>query len=165
MASGKSFIGKHIADKLDYDFVDLDDHIQVKENQSITNIFKQKGEIYFRKLEAQSLGSLLSEKENCVLALGGGTPCYGSSMKMLTESKKCKTFYLKTSLPLLVERLNTEKEKRPLIAHLNDKKDLTEFIGKHLFERNFYYNQSDYIISTDEKSLDDILESIIFKLF
>ena len=165
MASGKSFIGRQLAEKLAYDFIDLDDVIQVKENQSITDVFNNKGEIYFRKLEAKSLETLLSEKENTVLALGGGTPCYGNSMALLLESQNCKTFYLKISLPLLVERLNKEKEKRPLIAHLKNKEELLEFVGKHLFERNYYYNQSEYIINTDKMSLESIIEAIIFKLF
>ena len=76
MASGKSTIGRILADKLNYSFIDLDDYIEEKEQTSVSEIFKSKGEIYFRKLETTSLQALLNNKDNLVLSLGGGTPCY-----------------------------------------------------------------------------------------
>ena len=72
-------------------------------------------------------------------------------------------FYLKVSLPNLVERLSKEKSKRPLIKNTSDD-DLQEFIGKHLFERSFYYNQSKNVITCDGKSPQIIVDEIKAKL-
>ncbi|QXP79399.1 MULTISPECIES: shikimate kinase [Winogradskyella] len=160
MGSGKSTLGKELARSLSYSFLDLDDYIAEKETASISEIFKSKGEIYFRKKETEYLIEVINSSENIVLALGGGTPCYSNNMPLLINNTNVKSFYLKLSIPLLVDRLFTEKEKRPLISHLTSKEDLTEFIGKHLFERSQYYSQSQYMINTDRKTQLEILDEL-----
>lgn len=161
MGSGKSTIGKNLATVLNYNFLDLDEYISEQENCSIPELFKNKGEIYFRKKETQYLNEVLSTKDNLVLALGGGTPCYGNNINILLDSSNVNLFYLKLSIPNLVLRLFKEKDSRPLISHLTTKEELTEFIGKHLFERTQYYNQASNIITSDNKSKKDILEEIV----
>ena len=165
MASGKSLIGKELAKKLNYDFIDLDDYIVANERSEIAAIFKEKGEIYFRKVETRYLKEIISEKDKVVLALGGGTPCYANNMDVLNEAENCKTLYLKTSMSTLVKRLDKETDKRPLISHLSSEDQLSEFIGKHLFERSYFYNQADLSINTDNKKSTEIIEDIIFELF
>ncbi len=164
MGSGKSTIGKNLATILNYNFLDLDDYISDEENYSIPDLFKNKGEIYFRKKETYYLNEILSSKDNIVLALGGGTPCYGNNLDLLLKASSVRLFYLKLSLPHLVERLFQEKDNRPLISHLKTKEDLTEFIGKHLFERTQYYNQAANIVVSDYKSEKDIVEEILMAL-
>lgn len=164
MGSGKSTIGQKFSELLKYEYVDLDTYIQDREGLLIPEIFKTKGEIYFRKAENKYLKEVL-HLEKTILSLGGGTPCYGNNMELITTSPKSKSVYLKSSIPNLVVRLYNERASRPLIAHLNDKDELTEFIGKHLFERSQYYSQSDITISTDNKSINDILEELVTKLF
>lgn len=164
MGSGKSTIGRHLASILNYDFIDLDDYIETKEEQSITSIFQSKGEIYFRKLETKYLQELLSSEDNVVLALGGGTPCYSNNMELILTTNNAKSVYLKLSITALVERLKSEKQNRPLISHLNSDEALLEFIGKHLFERSQYYSQSNYTINTEGKSIKDITELILMHL-
>lgn len=164
MGSGKSTIGKELATILNYSFLDLDHYISEKESQSISELFKTKGEIYFRKKETQYLKELLQTQENLVLALGGGTPCYGDNMKILQAASNLNLFYLKLSIPSLVERLFKELHKRPLISHLDSKEELQEFIGKHLFERVQFYNQAQFIIHADGKSQQAILEDILTNL-
>lgn len=161
MGSGKSTIGKNLATVLNYNFLDLDDYISKQENSSINDLFKNKGEIYFRKKEAYYLNDVLTSKDDIVLALGGGTPCYGNNITMLKQSEKVELFYLKMSIPQLTERLFEEKDSRPLISHLKTKEELTEFIGKHLFERTQYYNQAPNIILSDNKSIKELLEEIV----
>ncbi|BAO74265.1 shikimate kinase [Winogradskyella sp. PG-2] len=161
MGSGKSTIGKELATVLNYDFLDLDDYISDKENASISNLFKTKGEIYFRKKETEYLKELTNSSENLVLALGGGTPCYSNNIDLLIRNENVELFYLKLSIPLLTKRLFSAREKRPLISHLNTEEQLMEFIGKHLFERVQYYNQAEYTIDTDHKSKQDVLEIIL----
>src|SRR6056300_171913 len=130
MASGKSSIGKKLADKLNYDFVDLDDFIEEKESMSVSKIFKKKGEVYFRKQEALYLKGLLQNKEKTILAVGGGTPCYSGNMELILQSDNVTSIYLKASLSTLANKLMTKKAKRPLISHIESLEEMTEFIGK-----------------------------------
>ena len=164
MGAGKSSVGKKLSEVLGFDYLDLDDYIQEKEGKSIKEIFSTKGEIYFRKIESKYLNEIIS-KSNSVISLGGGTPCYGNNMKHIKESKNTSSIYLKSSIISLTDRLLLEKDKRPLISHLKSKEELQEFIGKHLFERSAYYNLSDITINTDRNSIDEVVESIVLKLF
>jgi shikimate kinase len=165
MGSGKSVIGKKLSEVLKYSYLDLDDYIQLKEGKTITEIFKEKGEIYFRKIESKYLNEVIADKFNTVISLGGGTPCYGKNMSIIKNADNASSIYLKASIFVLAERLFLEKNHRPLISHIQDKNELIEFIGKHMFERSPYYIQSDITINTDKKSIDEVIESIVLKLF
>ena len=158
MGSGKSTLGKYISDKKKLTFIDLDTYIEKKENMSIPEIFSRKGEIYFRKQEGVYLKEILDTKSNYILALGGGTPCYGHNMQLINESK-AKSIYLKASIPFLVKRLKLEKQNRPLIASLNDDQIL-EYIGKHLFERAPFYEQANEKVLIDNKTIEELYNKI-----
>jgi len=158
MASGKSVIGKLLAEYLNYKFIDLDDFIEQKENLSIASIFSTKGEIYFRKVESLFLAELLkNNSNNMVLSLGGGTPCYGNNMEAI--KKYSKSIYLKASIKTIYNRLLNESEKRPIVAQL-PKEKLEEFIAKHLFERTCFYEQATYTIDTKDKGFNEIISEI-----
>ena len=159
MAVGKSTVGKIVAEKLKIAFVDLDENIEKNENLSISEIFANHGEIYFRKIEHEILNDFLESNDDFILALGGGTPCYANNHVFL-QNKDISSFYLKMSVEVLVSRLKNEKEKRPIIANLSNE-DLDEFVRKHLFDRNYYYLQSKHIISTENKSVKEISDEII----
>ena len=160
MASGKSTLGKVLAKKLNYGFIDLDDYIEKKEGMPVKDIFKVKGELYFRKAESICLNNLINEQKDIVLSLGGGTPCYGNNMEIILKANHVTSFYLKASLDYLVNRLKTKKSKRPLLSHLETDADLKEFIGKHLFERSSYYDRADHKILIDDKSKKDIIKEL-----
>jgi shikimate kinase len=164
MGSGKSSVGKVLAGQLSVNFLDLDAEISAEENKSIPQIFSDHGEIYFRRKEAEVLKKLLEKEEGCVLSLGGGTPCYGKNMELIKAAPKATSIYLKTGLLQLTERLMVEKEHRPLIKDLDSSEALEDYIRKHLFERTFYYNQSDLIVSTDGKSVDEVVAAIAEEL-
>ncbi|WMI65601.1 shikimate kinase [Aestuariibaculum sp. YM273] len=165
MASGKSTLGRILAEKLDYDFLDLDDYIEDQEQASISSIFKNKGEIYFRKAETKYLKELLETKTDLILSLGGGTPCYSNNMQIILDAPNANSVYLKASIPTLVNRLKGEKGKRPLVAHIKTDEELTEFIGKHLFERSPFYSQANVVLPTDNKTTKEIIEELNSKLF
>jgi len=165
MGSGKSSVGKLLSKILLYDFADLDTYIESSEGEVITNIFTKKGEIYFRRKEAAILMDLLSEKNKLVLATGGGTPCYGTIMDDLLAEENVVTIYLKSSLETLKDRLFEERKNRPLIAHLNTKDLLNDFIRKQLFERSFYYHRATIILECDALSVKEIAEKVVSKLF
>ena len=164
MGSGKSAVGKKLSDILGYGFVDFDDYIQQKEGKTIKEIFNGRGELYFRKMESKYVQEVLSNPKS-VISLGGGTPCYGNNMTIIKSMENASTVFLKTSVPTLTERLFPEKNQRPLISKIESKDALVEFIAKHLFERTPYYSQSDITVNTDDKSIDEIAESIVSKLF
>lgn len=165
MASGKSTIGRLLASTIDFEFIDLDEYIESKEGNSVSEIFKSKGEIYFRKVEHKYLKDILSNKNRYVLSLGGGTPCYASNMELIESVGNTISFYLKASIKELVTRLMKEKDQRPLVARFKTEVDLTEFIGKHLFERNDFYNQSDTQILIDGKSKEKVVEELLLNLY
>ena len=162
MGSGKSTIGKVLAKKLEKDFIDFDQYIETNEKQSIPEIFKHKGEVYFRKKEAFYLGELLTEDPNAVVSLGGGTPCFGTNMQTIVEASP-NVFYLKLSVDNLISRLQPEKAYRPLIKDIADE-DLSEFIRKHLFERNYYYLKAPHIVKVDEQTPEELAAEISEKL-
>jgi shikimate kinase len=164
MGSGKSTIGKQLATVLEYNFVDLDNYIEIKEGSSVTEIFKNKGEIYFRKIEHKYLIELLSQNINIVLSLGGGTPCYANNMELLNV-KGIQSYYLKLTSANLVDRLFEEKEQRPLISHLKTKEALQEFIAIHLFERQNFYQQAKQSLNTDGLLPKEIVELIVKSLY
>ena len=165
MASGKSTIGRLLASSINFEFIDLDDYIESKEGLTISEIFETKGEIYFRKVEHIYLKEILSNNNKFLLSLGGGAPCYADNMDLIKSSNKTISFYLKASINELVARLMKEKDQRPLIARFKNEEELTIFIGKHLFERNHFYNQSDFQILIDGKSKEKIVEELLLNLY
>ena len=161
MGSGKSHISKLLSSKLHYKLLDLDKEISLRLNKSIPEIFQKDGEIYFRKKEKEILEDILQEKENSILSVGGGTPTFYKNMDAINE--KSTSFFLRTSVKTLSERILKNKEKRPLLARIPDE-ELPEFIAKHLFERNQFYQKANYIIETEGKSPEEILKEIILKV-
>lgn len=158
MSSGKSLISKELSKKINFNFLDLDFYIENLYGKKIPEIFNEGGEITFRKIEKETLEHILKMGNNIVLSLGGGTPAYYDNIQTINHSSV--SVYLRTSIPVLVQRLIQEKEQRPLIKNINNE-NLTEFVAKHLFERQVYYNQAQFIIDTDKKTPDEISEEII----
>lgn len=160
MGCGKSLIGRILESKTRMVYYDLDHYIEQKEDRTIPEIFEGHGEIYFRKKEHMYLKELLGDVDNSIISLGGGTPCFSGNMDLVIGNSNCRSIYLKTSIHELVNRLFSERNKRPLIAHIKSKDELTEFIGKHLFERSYFYNQASSVVVTDLKKPDTIAVEI-----
>lgn len=157
MGSGKSTLARHLAKSLKLPFIDLDDYIVEKEQSSVKELFKKRGEIYFRLKESTYLKEVLDLDQSLVLALGGGTPCYADNMVLI--KKESMSFYLKASIATLCKRLRNEKKQRPLISSLDDEQ-LTEFVAKHLFERREFYEKADQVINLEDKSIEDLLAEL-----
>lgn len=160
MGSGKSTYGKLLSEKIQREFIDLDDYIESKEQMSILKIFESKGEIYFRKKENYYLKSLIQERENVVIGLGGGTPCYSNNMELIKKLPNVTSVFINTSLDLLTERLFIDKLNRPLVKSIDSKLDLKEFIAKHLFERNQFYQQADFTIKVTDNNINETVDNL-----
>jgi shikimate kinase len=160
MGAGKSTVAKILAKSLQIEWLDLDELIVLKEGNPIKDVFKTKGEIYFRKIEHQIFKDLITSKnKSFVLSTGGGTPCYAEN-HLLLKYPNVTSIYLQASLENLVSRILPFKSNRPLIANLNDD-EMMDFVAKHLFERSFFYHQAKFVVSTDEKSPTDIARQIM----
>jgi len=161
MASGKTIIANKLSQKLQLNHIDLDEYISRKENLSIPEIFKNKGEITFRLLENTSLKEILAKETNFILSVGGGTPCYANNMDLII--KYSGSIYLKANIETIYSRIVGEKSKRPLVTDIPDEK-LKEFIAKHLFERSQFYNQAKYTIDVNNKTVNKIVKEILFQI-
>lgn len=159
MASGKSTIASILAKELNFEWYDLDHIIEKNNKITISEIFKNKGEIYFRKLEHQTLNEILLKNENLILSLGGGTPCYANN-HIHFENEDVISIYLKASIETLYDRLLNEKVHRPLVNQYNNE-ELKEFIAKHLFERSYFYNKAKKTINIDNKSTSMVVKEIL----
>lgn len=158
MGSGKSHIARLLSQKLNFEFIDLDKQITLKNKRSVTEIFQMSGEIFFRKQERELLEEYLASKNDVVLSLGGGTPAYYNNMEVINQNSF--SFFLRGSVNTLSQRLLKQKTTRPLIAKINDE-DLPEFIAKHLFERNAFYSKAQFTVDIDGKTPEQIAEEII----
>lgn len=157
MGSGKSAVAAALADVLGCRLIDLDLMIEQKMQKPVSEIFSQQGQIRFRKVESEMLSEILETDDDFVLALGGGTPAYFDNLEKIRANTR--TVYLRTGLNTLISRLQADSDKRPLISHIRYP-DLPEFVAKHLFERRPFYEQSDYTIDTDGKTIVEIANQI-----
>ena len=139
MATGKTTFGEALASHLGLNFIDLDKYIEMKSEMTVPEIFKKFGETGFRALESRALEEV-AEKENSVIACGGGTPCFNSNMELMM--RKGLTVCLEASMDCIIRRVMDAPEKRPLLASLSAD-ELKTKIRVHLKERNPFYSRAE----------------------
>ncbi len=149
MGSGKSFWSTQIAQQLNLQAYDLDTVIETSLGKTIAQIFDEDGEPTFRDAETKALQSF-SNKQNFILATGGGTPCFNNNMQWMNAQGT--TIWLNENIGALTKRLIKEKIHRPLIKHLTNN-ELELFIRNKLQERKFFYNQAS--LQLNSKQLED----------
>lgn len=164
MASGKSTVGPILANTIGWGFYDLDKLIEVETSLSIKEIFKVRGESYFRKLETDVLKkvSLLNE---FVISLGGGTIVDQENLKLIKGSGLL--VYLESSPEAAYKRLRFKRDRPALLFDGEDEPTEAEFINRIkslLKNRLQYYNSADIKINTDNipvgKTVDKLAEII-----
>ena len=153
MGVGKTTIGRNIAKKLGLKFIDIDEVIETREKSTIKDIFKLKGEQYFRKIEKKITFEFL-KKRNLVIALGGGAFINRSIRKEAKNSTI--SFWLDVNTKFLLQRLKKIR-KRPLLNRNN----LEETVNKIYSERKKIYNESNFRIKCDEMNKEIIANKII----
>ncbi len=143
MGCGKTSIGKRLAKKLGYNFLDLDTLIEVKSKKKIPDIFRELGEDGFRKIERAALEDTF-QLEDIVIATGGGTPCFFDNIDQI--NKHGLSFYLNRSRHFLVNKLFYSSTERPLVKG-KSKNELDDYIGKLLAKRDFFYKKASFIVT------------------
>jgi shikimate kinase len=148
MASGKSSVGRELARRLKWDFVDLDARIEAREGRTIPEIFRERGEAGFRMAEESALRDLLAEspERNRVVALGGGAFAQASNRELLRD---WPSVFLEASTDELWRRSLTDGIERPLRA------DPAQFAQLHA-KRLPFYRQARVAIETTGKPVESI---------
>lgn len=157
MGSGKSTIAKALRVKLAYDVFDTDDAIEKKTGNTISEIFKAKGEVYFRQLENTMCKGL--GLHNNIISTGGGIILNSENVKLLKE--KGPIIYLSGTIDTLLNRLINETENRPLISKNELQQQLTNILNNR---KELYENAADIIVKIDDKDIDTISNEIIMNL-
>lgn len=152
MGSGKSIIGKILSKKIKLEFIDIDSKIEENQTNTISEIFKNKGEIFFRKIEQEITISFL-KLESKVISLGGGG--YINPMIRKHCNKNCVTVWLKWKDGTLIDRIKKSK-KRPLAIKMTNLE-----IKNLLLERTEIYKLSDHQIDCEKLKKNQIVKKII----
>ena len=153
MGVGKSTIGKKLAKRLERKFVDIYKIIEKKEKNTIKEIFENKGEHYFRKIEKKIVLEEL-KKNNLVIALGGGAFINGSTRNSIL--KNTISMWLDNNLITLNKRIKRNKN-RPLLSKINNQKKIKKLYD----ERKNIYKLADYKIICNDLNKEDIANKII----
>lgn len=175
MGSGKSSIGRVLARRTGYAFVDMDKEIEQRNGRTITEIFAEHGEEYFRRQERELIDEIIEGRfvkaedgaggsfaeqtaaKDFIVATGGGVPCFGDNVQKMKAAGF--VIYLRMSPEKLVSRLRVGKARRPAIAHL-DEAQLLDYIRENLAARAQYYEQAGMTIDCDGVSDDYICRHI-----
>lgn len=157
MGCGKSTVGKILAERTGFLFIDLDRVIEIEEGKKINDIFKKHGEGYFRELESKVITKIYKNK-NCIFACGGGVVNRKHNMKIIRRNSL--VIYLSVSPEIALVRLKDVRD-RPLIDVENRKEIIKKMLGRR---DRLYGKYADLIINNDDnnpqKASDDILKLI-----
>jgi shikimate kinase len=144
LGSGKSVLGKKLAELAKLPFIDLDDALEEQEGMKVSEIFSGKGEEYFREIESVALRKQ-SETSEFVMATGGGTPCFHDNMFFMNQTGV--TIFLDTPVQEIVKRMDSSQRKsRPLLAGVADNQ-LEEKLKDIFAQRLPYYQQAHYTMN------------------
>ncbi len=165
MAAGKSTIAPILANTLGWQYFDLDREMEKKTGQKIVELFREKGEIYFRKLETETLINI-SNGNNLIISLGGGTLLNQENVDFIRSTGKL--IYLKSSINSIFRRLKNKRDRPALFIDDEFPEDdlLYQKIDQLLNDRKDIYEKSDITIDTDKTSVGksvDMLAKIISK--
>jgi len=153
MGTGKTVVGKVLAEKLSKEFIEMDACIEERETSKIVDIFAQKGEAYFRGLEKVLLGEL-SKRDNLVVSCGGGLICDTDNLNQLIATGV--VFALKASAFTIYQRIK-DCSHRPILNVDNPRERIEQLLEK----RAFYYAKAQYSIDTDDFSPKEVVDKII----
>jgi len=143
MGSGKTWLGKQLGGLSDLPFIDLDAYIEKQEGLTIPALFKQLGQAQFRVIEKKYLHEVIADHSKLILSCGGGTPCFFDNLDFL--KKMGTVLWLDPPISVLVDRLQNERDSRPLLNEIQPDQ-LADYIRLKLADRSFFYSQAHYRI-------------------
>ena len=153
MGSGKTAVGRLLSERLGREFIELDEEIENKVNASIREIFEQKGEGYFRRLEKEAVREA-AKKKGVIISAGGGAIIDGDNFKNLKESGVL--ICLEASPDVILKRTKGLKS-RPLLNVPDPGKKIEELLKK----RAPYYKKADFCINTDNLTVEQVVSKIV----
>lgn len=155
MGSGKTTLGRILADRFGYRFIDLDEDFENRYKISIQDFFARYGESPFRLLEQKLLHEYIDD--DVVISTGGGTPCFNDNIDFML--KHGITVYLEMTPGELSERLSASARKRPLLM-MKQGDDLQQHISEHLAMREIFYRKAHIIAKGVQPDAGDLAEII-----
>lgn len=157
MGSGKTSLAPKLARRLNMPWFDLDELLEEKLGMSISEVFKQHGEAYFREQEQALLQQWMQREESFILSTGGGTPCFFDNMMRMKQDGI--TIYLHMSAAALASRLQRGRAQRPVIANIAPE-DLTQFISHQLHHREPFYSKAHIKVSGLSVRMDMLVQRV-----
>lgn len=154
MGSGKSTIGKQLAQRLDFAHLDLDDYFEETYKISVLNFFDKYDETAFRGIETKLLEKTF-DLENYVISTGGGTPCFNNNMELINEHGF--SVYIRMHPKSLFIRLKNAKRPRPRTFLLDDEA-LIKRIDDDMLVRERFYEQAKLVIKGENADIDELVE-------
>ncbi|MFD3001313.1 shikimate kinase [Pontibacter toksunensis] len=144
MGSGKTTLGRQLAERLSYTFVDLDEYLEKREGRTIAQLFEQEGQDRFRELEREALEAVVQEYEHAVISTGGGAPCFFDNMDYI--NRHGKSCFLDVPVEEITKRLMaSDLQVRPLLAGKTEA-EINSFLVKTLGLRKQFYKQASIIL-------------------
>lgn len=156
MGAGKTTIGRRLASMVRYPFIDLDQYIETAHGTSVTDIFLDRGEEYFRVLEQRYLKKV-THLQQAVIACGGGTPCFYDNLEVMLKSGL--VIYLKQSINVLHQRLIHQQMQRPLLMGM-DESQLAAFINQNVTRREQFYLQAHLIFEPEKETFEQLVDRL-----
>ena len=145
MGSGKTTVGKALSKDMGIPFYDLDWYIESRMRKTVAQIFAERGEEGFRKIEYNMLHEV-AEFEDVIISCGGGTPCFFDNMDYMNEQGE--TVYLKASPEVLYGHLKMGKTERPLLKNKTPE-EMQAFIAEQLEKREPYYSKAKHTLDVN----------------
>ena len=157
MGAGKSTIGRLLATRLGWEFLDLDTHLENRAGSTIPELFARHGEAHFRRLESTALASALG-RSNTVLALGGGTPEEITNRLLIEQTPDTLAIFLDAPFPTLFDRCMLQEIARPVL------KDPVEAEQRFARRRPLYLRLARLIVDTSDLTPQQTVETVIAAL-
>lgn len=154
MGSGKTTIGKKLAKKTGFKFIDTDSYIEKAQNKSIKYIFEKYGEKYFRNLEKEAISEIRKLNGNFIVSTGGGLPIFNNCIDELNASGVC--IWLRAEFNTIMKRVSND-ESRPVLKNAASRENIENI----LTTRSEIYKKAKYIVEVDNKSVDSIVKEIL----
>lgn len=156
MGVGKTTVGKYVARKLNLEFIDMDKEIENRQGKTISKIFEENGELYFRQIETGLLKELIN-RENILISTGGGIVTVEENLKIIKKEKN--VIFLDANTNTILKHLSKEIDKRPLLKNSNNREKTISELLESRYDK--YNNVCDIRIDVNQKNVEEVISQIL----